>query len=66
LKTDWPGVDRWAGLVLFGSMRGWNWLLKKAYSHVIKAFPQGLKPNICFVAFTARLKSCPDTKLAGF
>jgi hypothetical protein len=23
--------------------------------------PQGLKPN-CFAIFTARLKSCPDTK----
>src|ERR1035441_10447494 len=23
--------------------------------------PQGLKPNICFGALTARLKSCPDT-----
>ena len=25
--------------------------------------PQGLKANICFVALTARLKPCPDTKL---
>jgi hypothetical protein len=24
-------------------------------------FPQGLKPNVYFVAFAARLKSCPDT-----
>jgi hypothetical protein len=28
--------------------------------------PQGLKPIIYFVAFAARLKPCPDTKLAQF
>jgi hypothetical protein len=27
-----------------------------------RLFPQGLKPDICFVAFAARLKPCPDTK----
>jgi hypothetical protein len=31
-----------------------------------KNVPQGLKPIICFVAFAARLKPCPDTKPAQF
>ena len=31
-----------------------------------KAIPQGLKPHSLFSQFTARLKSCPDTKHAFF
>jgi hypothetical protein len=31
-----------------------------------KNVPQGLKPIICFVAFAARLKPCPDTKPTQF
>jgi hypothetical protein len=29
-----------------------------------KHIPQGLKPELIFGPFTARLKSCPDTKQA--
>ncbi|HUA98255.1 MAG TPA: hypothetical protein VMA34_08010, partial [Terracidiphilus sp.] len=28
----------------------------------IEAVAQGLKPNLCLIAFAARLKSCPDKK----
>jgi hypothetical protein len=30
------------------------------------ALPQGLKPNVDFAAFSARLKPCPVTKLSIF
>ena len=60
-------VRRGAGLNVDAFPQGLNGLRNKSCSRAewAKGMPQGLKPDVYFVAFAARLKSCPDACRSG-
>jgi hypothetical protein len=64
--AEQPGEEgKHRGRISEDIRRGLKRLLKKAdfALKLAKDIPQGLKPDLYFVRLTARLKSCPDTKL---